>query len=127
MSYNPEELEEQYEQSQEIDLTNVAGTIENVETKHISEAYETTDEMGFPISSVDPESDKECLVLTISFEVGDLEETTEEIIPIPESELGFAHPEAKIKKFREKYNDFPQEGQEVQLTQNPDGFLEMVL
>jgi len=115
MGYNPDDLEQEAEQAEQI---TAKGEITDIEETTASEAYDGN-EVG---------DDREVLAVTVEPELdGDDDETSDVgsfdmIFSLPKGAASWNNPAFKLGKFKRRYGQLPREGMEIDLTTNENGF-----
>lgn len=110
MTYDPDELESQAEEVSSGDFDQTA-TIDSIETD-VAESVFGDDVQGDPT--------QEMLIVTCDSDAGT---EIQEIFSTPKGPLSWRNPNFKLGQFREKYGQVPEEGMEVEITVDENGFL----
>lgn len=75
--------------------------------------------------NVESDPDKEMLVVTAKTEISGESQEVESVFSLPESDQSWLNPLFKLARFRAKYGVVPEEGMDVQITTNENGFLDI--
>jgi hypothetical protein len=112
MPYDPDSLNEQVE-SVDIEEFEGEAEISEIEEMTVSEAYNPDPEnSGFHTVNMD-NPERECIVVSVPFELEGESVEISDIFPLPESEASWLNPQFKLKKFKEHYGSVPKEGMTV--------------
>ena len=90
------------------------GVVKSVEIMTTEEAYGTSE-----VTNPDAK------VIVVTVDAGDAQ--VREIFGAPKGPRSWKNPKFKLAAYKQKYKDFPREGQKVALEVNDDGFLRISL